>query len=117
MDRSDAYHRWKDEAEQGAKAALGKSAAGETEGSAHPATGNLGTQITEIEILKTSWGVSCGEVHSQASNRICGDGCGCGTGDQPIKLVPEEATRQPSRSPVMNKSFMRAESRPTAIVA
>src|SRR5215469_13148558 len=62
------YYRWKDEAEQGAKAALGgrSAAAAETEKDhrIRQLERTLGRKSLEIEILKNVVGVSCGAVHS-----------------------------------------------------
>ena len=59
------FYRWKDEAEQGAKAARGgrSAAAAETEKDRiRQLERTLGRKSLEIEILKTSGGVSCGAV-------------------------------------------------------
>ena len=97
------FYRWKDEAEQGAKAALGgrSAAAAETEKDhrIRQLERTLGRKSLEIEILKTLWGSElwCGSLpgardgetglHSRAGG---GD-----TSHQPIKSVlPEAAARQ-----------------------
>ena len=69
------FYRWRDEAEQGAKAALGgrSAAAAETEKDRRirQLERTLGRKSLEIEILKNVvGGVSCGEVHSQARELV-----------------------------------------------
>src|SRR6266403_1735941 len=69
------FYRWKDEAEQGAKAALGgrSAAAAETEKDhrIRQLERTLGRKSLEIEILKNVvGGVSCGAVHSQAREMV-----------------------------------------------
>jgi transposase-like protein len=69
------FYRWKDEAEQGAKAALGgrSAAAAETEKDRRirQLERTLGRKSLEIEILKNVvGGVSCGVVHSQARDMV-----------------------------------------------
>ena len=63
------FYRWKDEAEQGAKAALGgRSRSRNGEGSPHPAAGkDAGAEVTgDRNPKKRRGGVSCGAAHSQA---------------------------------------------------
>jgi hypothetical protein len=67
------FYRWKDEAKQGAKAALGgggeKRCRGRNrEGPSHPAVGeNAGAEVAgDRNPKKRRGGVSCGAVHSQA---------------------------------------------------
>ncbi len=68
------FYRWKDEVEQGAKAALGgrSAAAAETEKDhrIRQLERTLGRKSLEIEILKNVGGVSCGAVHSQARELV-----------------------------------------------
>ncbi len=69
------FYRWKDEADQGAKAALGgeKRCRGRNrEGSSHPATGtHAGAEVAgDQNPKKRRGGVSCGAVHSQARELV-----------------------------------------------
>ena len=72
-DRCDLFYRWKDEAEQGAKAALGgRSAARPTEKDhrIRQLERTLGRKALEMDLKKRRGGVSCGEVHSQAREMV-----------------------------------------------
>src|SRR6266481_5553766 len=99
------FYRWKDEAEQGAKAALGgekRCRGGNREGPSHPAVGtNAGAEVArERNPKKRRGGVSCGAVHSQAREMVVqGYTATLGGGDvghQPVESVlPEAAARQP----------------------
>src|SRR5579863_2750727 len=103
------FYRWKDEAEQGAKAALGgrSAAAAETEKDhrIRQLERTLGRKSLEIEILKTSWGseLRCGSFPG-AGDDDAGLHSHIGSGDtghQPVEsLLPKEAARQPGRSAV-----------------
>src|SRR6266481_1637484 len=69
------FYRWKDEAEQGAKAALGgekRCRGGNREGPSHPAVGtNAGAEVAgDRNPKKRRGGVSCGAVHSQAREMV-----------------------------------------------
>ncbi len=100
------HYRWKDEAEQGAKAALGGSsaAAAETEKDRRirQQERTLGWKSLEIEILKTSWGSELrrGSLPGAGTGGagVCGHFGGRDPAHQPVELVlPEEAPRQSSR--------------------
>jgi transposase-like protein len=64
------FYRWKNEAEHGAKAALGgkRGRRGNREGPSHPAVGtNAGAEVAgDRNPKKRRGGVSCGAVHSKA---------------------------------------------------
>ena len=68
------FYRWKDEVEQGAKAALGEKRCrgGNRERPSHPAVGtNAGTKGPgDRNPKKRRGGVSCGAVHSQAREMV-----------------------------------------------
>ena len=95
------FYRWKDEAEQGAKAALGgrSAAAAETEKDhrIRQLERTLGRKSLEIEIL-TSWGseLRCGALPGTRDGYagLHGDAGGGDVGHQPVEfLLPKAATR------------------------
>ncbi|MFQ5683631.1 MAG: transposase [Candidatus Binatia bacterium] len=98
------YYRWKDEAEQGAKAALGgKSAAAvesEKDRRLRQLERSLGRKTLEVEILKTLCGSELrgGSLPRPGAGRarLPGDAGGGGADDQPLQpLLPEAAPGQP----------------------
>ena len=98
------FYRWKDEAEQGAKAALGgrSAAAAETEKDRRirQLERTLGRKSLEIEILKNVVGSELrgSSLPGAGAGRagIHGYAGGPDVGHQPVELVlPEEATPQP----------------------
>ena len=100
------FYRWKDEAEQGAKAALGgrSAAAAETEKDhrIRQLERTLGRKALEIEILKNVVGSElwCGSLPGTGvgGNGIRGHAGGRDPGHQPVELVlPEAAARQSGR--------------------
>lgn len=101
------YYRWRDEAEQGAKAALGgrSAAAAEPEKDhRHPAAGtSAGAEVAgNRNPKKRRRGVSCGEVHSQARELVSQGYISHASSEhaahKPVEFVlPEEATGQPGR--------------------
>src|SRR5271170_411696 len=99
------FYRWKDEAEQGAKAALGgrSAAAAETEKDhrIRQLERTLGRKALEIEILKNVrvggelWSGSFPGTRD-GDTRLHGDDGGSDVSQQPFKFVlPEKAASQP----------------------
>ena len=101
------YYRWKDEVEEGAKAALGgRSAAArpdvEQEKRIKQLERALGRSHLQIEILKNVLGeVSCGQAHSSARELVAqGKEAKLVAGDtryQPLQPLLSAATARPPR--------------------
>src|SRR5438874_13287953 len=101
------YYRWKDEAEQGAKAALGgkSAAAAETEKDRRirQLERTLGRKSLEIEILKNVRGSElwCGSLPGARDGEagVQGHAGGGDVSHQPVELVLPEAASKPAGRP------------------
>jgi transposase-like protein len=114
------FYRWRDEAEQGAKAALGgrSAAAAETEKDRRirQLERTLGAEVAgDRDPKKRRGGVSCGEVHSQARELVAQGQTATlvadDVGDQPVEFVLPEACHEAAgpTERTMSRSWWRAE--------